>query len=264
MSKSASLEGAWINLNAIREDCRIELEEILDTLPGRICLVLDAELGGLLNHVVPEASRIMKEKGVAYFRQLGPRLGAFPGRAARPATGPCTPHVVEKENRRLSPSQINEWLKDGGSDTSNRRHTLIFCPGRTLACEQWLQDAGALSHLSLGELPGPDLVPLDRDVLTLGLPRLARETYAEGDTGGLAAVARALQLAQWRYTPRPNLKAKGSAAQLVLGGRRCGCAPRGGAPRARGGGAGAAAAGGGGRRAGRAAGPRDRHPRAPG
>eukprot|EP00638_Chattonella_subsalsa_P007875 CAMPEP_0117767068 /NCGR_PEP_ID=MMETSP0947-20121206/21366_1 /TAXON_ID=44440 /ORGANISM="Chattonella subsalsa, Strain CCMP2191" /LENGTH=652 /DNA_ID=CAMNT_0005590601 /DNA_START=6 /DNA_END=1964 /DNA_ORIENTATION=- len=215
MSKSASLENATINLNAIREDCKIELEEILDNLPGRICLVLDPELGGLLNHVVPEASRLMKEKGVVYFRQLSPELGQFVG----PTGDADDPdHVLYLAratipHMKLIANQIKQRLELGVSEAF--RYQLCLVPHRTLLCEQWLQDEGVLQYLELSEFH-LDLIPLDDDLLTLELPHLFRECYVEGDTSSLNIVARSLVKMQALYGYIPNLKAKGSASQLVL------------------------------------------------
>ena len=35
---------------------------------GRKCLVLDLQLGGLLNQIIVEGSKLLKENGVQYFR----------------------------------------------------------------------------------------------------------------------------------------------------------------------------------------------------
>ena len=48
----------------------VGLLEILDTLQGRKCLVLDTQLGGRLNHILADGSRLLKENGVVYFREL--------------------------------------------------------------------------------------------------------------------------------------------------------------------------------------------------
>ena len=72
-----------LNLSQLRDDGRAELVEILESLRGRKCLVLDVQLGGLLNQVILEGSRLLKENGVQYFRELRGELGEFVSESGR-------------------------------------------------------------------------------------------------------------------------------------------------------------------------------------
>ncbi|CAN0152825.1 unnamed protein product, partial [Hapterophycus canaliculatus] len=76
----ASLSGAALRVEALREEGRAELVDLLESLPGSKCLVLEGHIGGLLNHVIPEGSKLLREKGVTYFRELRGELGAFEDR----------------------------------------------------------------------------------------------------------------------------------------------------------------------------------------
>lgn len=59
MSKRvASLSGAALRVEALREEGRAELVDLLESLPGSKCLVLESHIGGLLNHVIPEGSKV--------------------------------------------------------------------------------------------------------------------------------------------------------------------------------------------------------------
>lgn len=59
MSKRvASLTGAALRLEALREEGRAELVDLLESLPGNKCLVLESHIGRLLNHVIPEGSKV--------------------------------------------------------------------------------------------------------------------------------------------------------------------------------------------------------------
>lgn len=61
MSKRvASLSGAALRLEALREEGRAELVDLLESLPGNKCLVLESNIGGLLNHVIPEGSKVIR------------------------------------------------------------------------------------------------------------------------------------------------------------------------------------------------------------
>ena len=55
---ASTLSKAAINLNALREDGREELVQILDRLHGNKCLVLDPNLSGPLNHVLSSGSQV--------------------------------------------------------------------------------------------------------------------------------------------------------------------------------------------------------------
>lgn len=54
----ASLSGAALRVEALREEGRAELVDLLESLPGSKCLVLEGHIGGLLNHVIPEGSKV--------------------------------------------------------------------------------------------------------------------------------------------------------------------------------------------------------------
>jgi hypothetical protein len=59
-----------LNINSLRDDGKTELLELLESLRGRKCMVLDIQLNGLLNQIIIEGSRLLKENGVQYFREL--------------------------------------------------------------------------------------------------------------------------------------------------------------------------------------------------
>lgn len=59
----ASLSGAALRVEALREEGRAELVDLLESLPGSKCLVLEGHIGGLLNHVIPEGSKVWLASG---------------------------------------------------------------------------------------------------------------------------------------------------------------------------------------------------------
>jgi hypothetical protein len=64
------------NLNESLTKDKNELLEILDGMRGKKCLVMDAQLSSLLNMVVLEGSKLLKDSGVNFFRELkGEYLG---------------------------------------------------------------------------------------------------------------------------------------------------------------------------------------------
>jgi hypothetical protein len=66
-----------IDLDSLREEGKIELLEILESLRGRKCLVVDTELGGILERIIVEGSKLLKENGVQHLKELQEELGSF-------------------------------------------------------------------------------------------------------------------------------------------------------------------------------------------
>jgi hypothetical protein len=73
----------YLQLSALREEAKIELLSILESLRGRKCLVIDTQLGGLLNQILTEGSKFLKDNGVQYFRELKDELGEFVSESGR-------------------------------------------------------------------------------------------------------------------------------------------------------------------------------------
>ena len=73
-------------LSALREEGKAELLDILESMRGRKCLVMDPQLSGLLNQIIVEGSQILKDNDVEYLRELKDEgLGDF--HAVPPAGG---------------------------------------------------------------------------------------------------------------------------------------------------------------------------------
>jgi hypothetical protein len=70
-------------LSALREDGRVELLEILESLRGRKCLMVDVQLAGLISQIIPEGSKFLKDNGVQYFRELKGELQDFISESGR-------------------------------------------------------------------------------------------------------------------------------------------------------------------------------------
>ncbi|CAM9643983.1 unnamed protein product [Discosporangium mesarthrocarpum] len=216
MSKRvASLVGSALRLDTLREDGRAELVDILESLPGRKCLVLESHIGGLLNHIIPEGSKVLKEKGVTYFRELRGELGEFLDQNGRPNEPDHILYLVRASipYMKIIANQINFRAKAGVR--IDFRYKVFFVPHRSLICEQVLREEGVLRKVDIGDFP-LDLVPLDRDILSLEMDSLFRQVHLEGEASGLSLVGRSINKLQMVYGVIPNVKAKGSAAAAAL------------------------------------------------
>ncbi|CAM9322477.1 unnamed protein product, partial [Chrysoparadoxa australica] len=219
LSKVATLTGAQIPLIALREDGRAELTALLESLPGPKCVVLERQMGGLLNHVIPEASKLMKEKGVVHCRELSAEdgFGEFLDADGRPID-PQPEHIVYLVRPKIAHMTIiADQIKERELQLLHtlQRYNVCFAPQRTLICEQVLQSEGALQHVDVREYP-LDLVPLDADLLSLELDGFWRECCVEGDTSGLTAIAHSINRLQTLFGTIPNVKVKGELSKAAL------------------------------------------------
>ena len=201
-----------MDLSTIREDGQSELLEILDTLQGRKCVVLDTQLGGRLNHILADGSRLLKENGVVFFRELRAELGEFPlADGGEPdhilyLVRPSIPHM------KLIASQIRTRLKQGTPESF--RYQVYFVPHKTLICEQVLEDEHVLHHIDIGEYH-LDLIPFDTDLISLELESCFAEVKLDGDATLLHSVAQSLLKMQSFYGLIPNVKSIGPAARVA-------------------------------------------------
>lgn len=207
-----SVFNALLPLTQLREAARLDLLDIIQSLRGRKCLVVQSELGGLLNQIIVEGSKMLKENGVQHFRELRGELGDFSTESGRDVPDniiylvrPSLPMM------RVIANQIHACIKAG----VRSQYHVYFVPHRTVVCEQMLEDEGALEHCEIGEFP-MGLVQFDSDLLSLEMESVFRQCYVDGDTSSLNIVARALHRLQSTLGVIPNVKSKGAASRKVL------------------------------------------------
>jgi len=209
MTEGISTEG----ISQLLLESRHELLEVLNTARGQKCLVVQTELGGLLNHVVTEGSKLLKDNGVQHFRELRGELGDFITEAGVREVPDSIVYLVRPSLplMRVIANQIHACMKKG---VLSQFH-VYFVPHRTVVCEQMLEDEGVLQHCEIGEL-ALGLVQFDTDLLSLEMESVFRHCYVDGDTSSLNIVARALHKLQNTLGVIPNVKSKGAASRKVL------------------------------------------------
>eukprot|EP01041_Mallomonas_annulata_P001442 gene1442-2776_t len=200
------------NLEEIRNQSQTELLEILDTLGGRKCIVLDNQISGLINHIVPEGSKVLKESGVHYIRDLRGELGDFISESGRDIPD----HIVYFTRPILSQmktiaSQVLPAIRAGIRSSFH----VYFVPHRTVVCEQLLEDEGVLNQVNIGEY-NLGLLPFDTDLLSLEMDAVFKQCYVDGDPSSLNYIAAALHRLQTVTGTIPSVKTKGVAARKVL------------------------------------------------
>ncbi len=105
-------------LSELREEGKAELLEILSELRGRKCLVVDVQLSGLINQIIVEGSKFLKDNGVQYLRELKGDLGDFVSESHVRDVPENIIYLVRPNLSimKLIASQINEAVAKGKSN----------------------------------------------------------------------------------------------------------------------------------------------------
>ena len=202
-----------IPLSQLRSSGERELVDIIDALRGQKCLVVQSELGGLLNQIVVEGSKTLKDIGVQYFRELKGELGDFSAAGGARSMPDNVIYLVRPSLPMMKTvaHQIHTSMKAG----LRSQYHIYFVPYRTVACEQMLEDEGVLELCEIGEF-NLGMVPFECDMLSLELEDVFRQCYVDGDTSSLSVIANALHGLQLLYGVIPNVKGKGAASKKIL------------------------------------------------
>ena len=159
------LDGAPINLAALREHSRQELMAALDSVsspeggPGK-ALVLDPALSGPLG-LIAEVKEF-KEHGVEKIYHLLDEPLAIASQTAALVFF-VRPHIRQVERVAAQVQMLERGRADGGA---RRSYHLFFVPRRSMVCERVLQEEGVYGLVTVREF-GAQLIPLEDDVLSL-------------------------------------------------------------------------------------------------
>lgn len=88
--------------------------------------------------------------------------------------------------------QVTSFINKHNAKYSQRTYTCGWVPAKSLVCEKALFDIyGRTKRVTSCSLQ-IDLIPLDEDLLTMGMPHATREVLAKKEEGAVQATARAL------------------------------------------------------------------------
>ena len=201
----------------IRTEGSSELVELLSVLRGRKMVVLDSQLGRLLTQVMVEGSKVLKENGVQFIRELNDDLADFMNDSSANSSRDNIPDNIvylvrpDLPSMKMIAKQVHACLRAG----IRTQYHVYFVPHRTVVCEQMLEDEGVLQHLEIGEFH-LGLIPLDADLYSLEMDGAYKQCYVDGDTSLLHAAARALNKIQTLFGVIPNVKSKGTLSRKVI------------------------------------------------
>ncbi len=202
---SSTLARAVINLNSLRDDANIELAEILDSVAGAKCLVLDPCLGGPLNLVVTEGPKMFQAHGVENFIELGWRKLSTKENSI----------VYVVRPRITCMKQIANHIRSHVKEHTKKKYSVVFVPRRSFLCEKVLKDEGVYANISISEYH-LGLIPFDDDVLSLELPNPISEPVLDKDNTMLYTMARSLMDLQTLYGVIPVVRGKGYMSKIVI------------------------------------------------
>ncbi|CAG8441010.1 3150_t:CDS:10 [Dentiscutata heterogama] len=193
-----------LNVTTLRELARKDLKDVLDSVRGKKCLILDPNISGPLS-LIAEFS-LLKDHGVekVHYLQQGPfetelRSLIYICRPQLNYMRYIAEHIQNHQNEYLENPQAQKY-----------EYNLFFVPRRTMICQKVLEEAG----ITIGEYH-LDLIPFEDDLLSLELDNTFKELYLDGDYTSIYYVARALMKLQTSFGLFPRIIGKGDCAKQL-------------------------------------------------
>lgn len=122
--------------------------------------------------------------------------------------------VVHAEERKQTAATSGRRGKSLSIAAAETQFHLVFVPRVTRMCTDLLALSGVLGSLSIDGLPC-ELFPVDSDLLSLELPHMYREVYADADPTALHSCASALGAVQRHFGRIERVYGKGDGAQTL-------------------------------------------------
>eukprot|EP01125_Pyxidicula_operculata_P012138 TRINITY_DN3985_c0_g1_i5.p1 TRINITY_DN3985_c0_g1~~TRINITY_DN3985_c0_g1_i5.p1 ORF type:complete len:613 (+),score=91.35 TRINITY_DN3985_c0_g1_i5:3199-5037(+) len=205
MTRQVQLQDAVVELQLLRDQVINDLRDLLfqaDGVEKNKCLVLDKTLIGPLGLVVE--FNILKELGVEKLFYLEPELVTDLKNVI---------YILQprSKNVKMIVSHINTFK----TMKADKRFYINFVPKRRTLCDRILEQEGVLENVKLGEFQ-MDLIPFDKDLVSMELGNILKECMIEGDKTELFTVARALMKFQHQFGIIPNIFGKGDNSMKVV------------------------------------------------
>ncbi|GAB1606185.1 vacuolar protein sorting-associated protein 33B-like [Argonauta hians] len=175
----------------------------LENIPGLKDLVLDGELMKPLDRII--GASVLKAHGVAKIFKLDTSQKAISG---------CHQRLYIVRPRIEVMEHIASQIQCERSLQHKRTYQILMTPRKLNVCEEVLEREGVYGYVSVEEF-NLDLIPLDRDVLSLELSDFLPRFYLHNDYTWLHTVAKSLVHLQSVYRQIPFVCGIGRAAKKV-------------------------------------------------
>ncbi|CAH1254379.1 VPS33B [Branchiostoma lanceolatum] len=202
MAVSAVLGPKLPDLQYLKRLARDQLVHLLESLPGRKDLVIDPDLMTPLDRIA--GASLLKQHGVDKIFKL----------ERTKIHGGCDQLVYLVRSKLTTTKLIADQITADIRDARKRKYKIIMTPRRLQVCDMVLEHEGVFGLVSIEELH-LDLIPLDRDLLSMELPQFFRDYFLHGDQTWLASIAKSLVNIQSLFGPIPNVYGQGRCAKMV-------------------------------------------------
>ena len=222
-AKAVNLDKAALDLNQLRNDNRMELIDLLDNLEGKKCLVLDSALGGRLNHVVVEGARLLRDHGVAHFRELkGEDVGDFEENDEPDFIVYIVRAIPElmtdiaKQVRTMVRKGLVPEISPGADPpvVQKKKVHVAMLPRKTLLCQQLLEDEKVLPYVEVSDLH-VDFIAFEKDLLSLEMDECFKEVKVYGDPTTLDFAATAMLKLENTFGRATTIRTIGPAGRAI-------------------------------------------------
>ncbi|XP_041371533.1 vacuolar protein sorting-associated protein 33B-like [Gigantopelta aegis] len=192
-----------MNIDEIRHVLRTKLAHLLQSAPGSKDLVIGSNLTKALDRIAGVS--FLKSHDVDKIFILDPVQKSLPGGSSRF-------YFVRSEMRTVKciADHINADLSQG----IKRSNTIIFVPRKLHVCEMILEHEGVFGQITIEEFP-LDLIPLDRDLMSMEMPEFFGSFYQDSDETWLHTVSSSLVNFQTLFGRIPNVYCIGGGAKMV-------------------------------------------------
>jgi len=195
-----------VNAEQLKEETEHELQEMLESVPGKKILGLDPSLGGMLSLVTNFAE--LKEKydiSLIFKIQEESDIDLDPGETVIYLTMP------EVQMMRNIAYQIHgHQRKEIDAD-----YYIYICPRKTLICEKILQIEGVLDLVAVEDFELA-LIPMDKDLISLEYKGSFKHVISDETTSLYHNVAEAVKKLESYYGKIQHKYGKGKGAHKVL------------------------------------------------
>lgn len=107
-------------------------------------------------------------------------------------------------------SQIGQDIKVRNTEKSyQRKRQIVFIPRRTAVLDYTLEQFGIRGHVTLEDL-SIDLIPLDKDILSLEMPSLMSNIFLDRDWTNLHTIASSIIKLMNQFGPFTNIYGQGT------------------------------------------------------
>ncbi|XP_060062741.1 vacuolar protein sorting-associated protein 33B-like [Ylistrum balloti] len=191
------------NVQKIRDVVRNELATLLLSFKGKKDLVLESDLMKPLDRIA--GASLLKQHGVDKIFKLDPSQKSIQG---------CDQRIYLVRPRMRTMKVIADHISGEKNYGTSRKYKIIMVPRKLHVCEMILEHEGVFGDVTLDELP-LDLIPLDRDILSLELSEFFKTFYLENDHLWLHTVSKSLIGLQALIGMIPNVYCIGRGSKMV-------------------------------------------------